>query len=1623
MHNGVPVLGGQLRMSFTKDDRLIMFGSDIYTGITVDTNPKVSREKAVSLALSDCGLSPGGEPVRDVRPSILPIRRPQGPRYLLCWKFHVYQPEIAKKWEYLIDAGSGRILSKRNALVYEGAITGTVGGEYKPEFAGDPTEVAAFCHENVSARGFESTIASWDFETDPGWTTEGLWAFGRPAGKGGEWGFCTDPNSGYTGNNVYGYNLEGDYEDNIPAYSLTTTPIDCSGCNGVHLRFMRWLGVESAQYDNASIEVSNDGNNWTTVWVNDDNPTCDGHWTRVSHNISAVADGQSTVYIRWVMGPSDDILTYAGWNIDDVKVISVLGQVNTVQTQDDGFYSVPPPWNPSIVTSKLDGLYCDIEYQCGPEALFEQTGVGPDDVVDFTWDSAWYNEVIEPSVYWHVNYVHDYFTTMDPTLSDPSDNYPSGLNYPMPVTVQLDCVWGYCNAFWDGHGMTFGHGNEGSCDDFGLYAEVVYHEYAHAVTSVIYDGIDFPYSMEPGAMNEGWSDYFGCGLTPSQRPFVGDGGLVNARPAGFRTLDNNYRREIDFVNEVHFDSQMFTAALWEIRQLIAPEIGGDALDQMVHFARYAYPHTFEQYLTALLVEDDTRYGDAHLANGTPHAEVIYSAFGKHGIGGLRYSAPGITIDDDASNANGVLDPGETVNLAFSLNNGWANATNVSATLATTDPFVRIKKASAHFPDADHGNYTENDADPFVISLHPACPKTHTIQLTLDITADGPYSYSRTCLLTYPVAMGQIAYDDGLVDNIYIGYGSPGGGLGVRMTPRSYPSYPEQLRFFSNPTDTATVTVKIWDDDGAGGLPGTVLGSLETTISPAGDWFDVDISSLGLSIDSGSFYVGWIEGDSSYFNGMDMDPPYYGRSWIYYIHKGWVAFEDAGLLANLMVRVRYSNGTDDLPVKNLSTQRKYDCIQGAINDAANGDEIAVDKGVYYENINLAGRNITVRSTDPNDKTVVAATVIYGDNKGPGVTFSSGENGSCVLRGFTITGGSEREGQGGGVLCTGHNCAGPTISDCIITANNGDGIHCDNSSPRILNCTIVANEGAGIQTWSLCHPEIANCIIAGNMQHGILGEHPKVSNCTILRNTPAGVHAFWPVITNCIIRDNSPLQIVDPTYLVRVTYSNIQGTWQGLGNIDADPCFVGPRSWNPVEKPFSYNPVPADGAINVDPNMTLSWSPADDAISHNIYFGSGLETVSDANTSSSEFMGNQDANDWDPHLYDPTGLKPQTTYYWRIDDVNDSVGGIPKKGAVWTFTTWDPNLVGWWRFDDGSGNTAADSINGNDGAINGEVSWVEGHHVGHALSFSNGHLVIPDADELKFTTELTVSAWVYYSSSQSEIYATIAAKGTEGNETFSVGIMFSSILVFLVRDDSGAEYGIYGGFVPRDRWIHLVGVCDRSIMSCYINGQRDASAPVGSIRLYQNDAGLTIGNTDDLQTPFTGIVDDVRVYNRGLSPQQVQLLFQEDLRPGPAPALPPMGDYHLKSQGWRWDSDANQWTRDYTTSRSIDAGNPGSSLRGEVLTPDVDPSNHFGRNLRINMGAYGGTAQASIPPHGWALLADLTNDGKVDSADLDHWLKYWLATSTQMPADLDRNQRVDMIDLALFTQDWLLETTWH
>ena len=224
----------------------------------------------------------------------------------------------------------GSLTDRSNGHVLEAAdlpYTLAAGEEmrYIPDFGYTGSDVFAFqaydglYNSNIADVtidiGGTLPIVNFPLDSDPGWSTDGLWEFGAPQGVG------FDPPVPASGQYIYGYNLAGDYENEInPPNYLTTTALDCSRISNAELHFQRWLGVEDALFDHASIEISTNGSSWSTVWEHTGGNINDLAWTPQSFDIAAVADGQATVYVRWGMGPTDDSATFSGWHLDDIAI-------------------------------------------------------------------------------------------------------------------------------------------------------------------------------------------------------------------------------------------------------------------------------------------------------------------------------------------------------------------------------------------------------------------------------------------------------------------------------------------------------------------------------------------------------------------------------------------------------------------------------------------------------------------------------------------------------------------------------------------------------------------------------------------------------------------------------------------------------------------------------------------------------------------------------------------------------------------------------------------------------------------------------------------------------------------------------------------------------------------------------------------------------------------------------------------------------------------------------------------------------------------------------------------------------------------------------------------------------
>jgi hypothetical protein len=100
--------------------------------------------------------------------------------------------------------------------------------------------------------------------------------------------------------------------------------------------------------------------------------------------------------------------------------------------------------------------------------------------------------------------------------------------------------------------------------------------------------------------------------------------------------------------------------------------------------------------------------------------------------------------------------------------------------------------------------------------------------------------------------------------------------------------------------------------------------------------------------------------------------------------------------------------------------------------------------------------------------------------------------------------------------------------------------------------------------------------------------------------------------------------------------------------------------------AHSPEPVRGTEGLNLMSDLSWSPGEFAASHDVYLGTDADAVANATKASAEFKGSQALGE---EIFDPGQLEFDTTYYWRIDEVNNTNPDSPWKGNVWDFWTGD------------------------------------------------------------------------------------------------------------------------------------------------------------------------------------------------------------------------------------------------------------------------------------------------------------------------------------------------------------------
>ncbi|MCH7848423.1 MAG: right-handed parallel beta-helix repeat-containing protein, partial [Planctomycetes bacterium] len=222
---------------------------------------------------------------------------------------------------------------------------------------------------------------------------------------------------------------------------------------------------------------------------------------------------------------------------------------------------------------------------------------------------------------------------------------------------------------------------------------------------------------------------------------------------------------------------------------------------------------------------------------------------------------------------------------------------------------------------------------------------------------------------------------------------------------------------------------------------------------------------------------------------------------------------------------------------------FPTIQAAIDAATDGDEVVIAPDTYTgsqnRDLDFTGKAITVRSTDPNDPDVVAATIIDCQQAGRGFIFQSEETLESVVDGLTVVNGFATDGAGVYLV----NGSSATIKNCVFTGNTvpiSSGVFFSDNAPTqradlvIINCTISDNLGGGFAAFAIENLTVTGSIISGNSGTAIDTGFPFspfpnliVRNSTIVDNDGGGIttnQATTIELANCTVADNGGTGVV-------------------------------------------------------------------------------------------------------------------------------------------------------------------------------------------------------------------------------------------------------------------------------------------------------------------------------------------------------------------------------------------------------------------------------------------------------------------------------------------------------------------
>ncbi len=363
-------------------------------------------------------------------------------------------------------------------------------------------------------------------------------------------------------------------------------------------------------------------------------------------------------------------------------------------------------------------------------------------------------------------------------------------------------------------------------------------------------------------------------------------------------------------------------------------------------------------------------------------------------------------------------------------------------------------------------------------------------------------------------------------------------------------------------------------------------------------------------------------------------------------------------------------------------------------------------------NQNGNVIFFENGEDNTSILTGFTITNGNAfYGGGIRCT--DNSSPILHNLVISNNTAYPYNGGGICC--YWSSNPSIENVIITNNfaneDGGGIYCNFSSPNLVNVTIennFANEdgggiyfkdesnlslenvritnnsslsgGGGIYCYLSSCPDLEYVTIANNSATYVGGiccsyySNPNLKNVTIANNNATdqggGIGCFTnsiPNLANCILWNNSPPEIyLSGSSSVNAVYSDIQGGWNGEGNIDIDPLFVDELNGDYHLTEFSPCIDTGDPNLPLDPDGTIA------DIGAYIY----LQSVITADFEANQTIGIPPFE----VQFEDTSIGNPTSWQWDFE--NDGIIDSSEENPTWMYydlgvysvslTIYDENL---------------------------------------------------------------------------------------------------------------------------------------------------------------------------------------------------------------------------------------------------------------------------------------------------------------------------------------------------------------